>query len=305
VAGLESPDAGTIRFGHRVIFDGATAKSVATHRRGVGLVFQSFALWPHMTAYRNIEFPLRSIRLPRAEREARVAEVARMVDLSPALLNHTPGKLSGGQQQRVALARALVGRPDVLLFDEPLSNLDAHLRSQLRAELHLLHQRLGFTAIYVTHDLNEALGLGDKIAVMHRGRMAQIGTPVEVFEHPETRETARLVGFYRIPREWPESRSLEPEEMFVRPERIKITPLQAVARPQEVVLKGFRVVDLSYLGQFTETTLRWRDHDVQVRSPVSSRDIWWKPGDNVSVSVDRADIRVFGAAGSAATAVPA
>jgi iron(III) transport system ATP-binding protein len=198
LAGLEEPEGGSIRFGPTVVYDKDARVDVAAHRRDVGLVFQSFALWPHMSARANIEFPLRSRRVPVARRRLLVDDVGRLVDLAPDLLAKRPGQLSGGQQQRVALARALVAQPAVMLFDEPLSNLDANLREQLRIDLRALHQELRFTGVYVTHDLVEALALGDQIAVMLDGRIAQLGTPRDVFRHPVTADVAGFLGFRRL-----------------------------------------------------------------------------------------------------------
>ena len=141
------------------------------------MVFQSYALWPHMTVRKNIAYPLQGPQASsRASTDGWVEETAALVDCGE-LLDRYPGQLSGGQQQRVALARGLVARPELVLFDEPLSNLDARLRDQVRAEMHELHRRLGFTAVYVTHDQSEALALGDRLAIMRQGRIEQLGTP--------------------------------------------------------------------------------------------------------------------------------
>jgi ABC-type Fe3+/spermidine/putrescine transport system ATPase subunit len=194
LAGLERPDAGSITIGERVVVDILEKIFVAPERRQLGMVFQHYALWPHMTVAGNIEYPLRKQGIPRAERARLVAEVMKVVGL-PALLDRRPGQLSGGQQQRVALARALVYAPPVLLLDEPLSNLDATLRGQLRRELRQLHERLGTTTVLVTHDQEEAAALADTIAVMHQGHLVQIDAAADLLARPRTRFVAEFVGF--------------------------------------------------------------------------------------------------------------
>ena len=148
--------------------------NLSPDRRSIGMVFQSYALWPHMTVRKNIAYPLRARKLRQGLAGGWVEDIAAVVDCGE-LLDRYPGQLSGGQQQRVALARGLVARPDLVLFDEPLSNLDARLREQVRNELAELHNRLGFTAVYVTHDQSEALALGDRLAIMRQGRIEQLG----------------------------------------------------------------------------------------------------------------------------------
>jgi ABC-type sugar transport system ATPase subunit len=187
VAGLEEPTDGTIRIGDRVVND------VEAKDRDVAMVFQSYALYPHMTVRRNIEFPLRSRNVPKEDRPAIVAEAVRTLDLD-GLLDRRPAQLSGGQRQRVALARAIVRRPQVFLMDEPLSNLDAKLRVQTRAELIELHRRLATTFVYVTHDQVEAMTMGDRIAVMNAGVLQQVGPPQKVYEKPANLFVARFIG---------------------------------------------------------------------------------------------------------------
>ncbi|HEX4906871.1 MAG TPA: ABC transporter ATP-binding protein [Acidimicrobiales bacterium] len=187
IAGLESISDGTLRIGDRVVNDVIPAK------RDVSLVFQSYALYPHMTVARNIESPLLTRKVPVAERRERLADAARMLGLEP-YLERKPGELSGGQRQRVALARAIVSRPSVFLMDEPLSNLDAKLRTQTRAEIVDLHRRLGTTFVYVTHDQVEAMTMADRIAIMSEGRLRQVGTPREVYEAPADLFVAGFIG---------------------------------------------------------------------------------------------------------------
>ena len=187
VAGLEDPTEGTISIGSRIVND------VEAKDRDVAMVFQSYALYPHMTVQRNIEFPLRSRNIPKQSRPAIVAEAARSLGLD-GLLDRRPAQLSGGQRQRVALARAIVRDPEVFLMDEPLSNLDAKLRVQTRAELIELHRRLATTFIYVTHDQVEAMTMGDRIAIMNEGVLHQVGPPQAVYEHPANLFVARFIG---------------------------------------------------------------------------------------------------------------
>ena len=187
VAGLEEPTDGTIRIGSRVVND------VEAKDRDVAMVFQSYALYPHMTVQKNIEFPLRSRNVPKEDRPAIVAEAVRTLDLD-GLLDRRPAQLSGGQRQRVALARAIVRRPQVFLMDEPLSNLDAKLRVQTRAELIELHRRLATTFVYVTHDQVEAMTMGDRIAIMNDGELQQVGPPQDVYEKPANLFVARFIG---------------------------------------------------------------------------------------------------------------
>ena len=193
LAGLESPTSGSIRFGERTVFDADARVDVPPNKRNIGMVFQSYALWPHMTVRRNIAYPLKVRRRTKELREGWVEKTAELVDCG-RLLDRYPGQLSGGQQQRVALARGLVARPDLVLFDEPLSNLDARLRDSVRAELHELHQRLRYTAVFVTHDQSEALALGDRLAIMNAGCIEQYDTPQRVFEQPRTEYVAAFIG---------------------------------------------------------------------------------------------------------------
>jgi iron(III) transport system ATP-binding protein len=193
LAGLETPSAGQISFGPTTVFDADRRVNLSPDKRNIGMVFQSYALWPHMTVRKNINYPLKARKIKEGIKAGWVQETADLVDCG-ALLDRYPAQLSGGQQQRVALARGLVARPELVLFDEPLSNLDARLRDQVRAEIHELHGRLGFTAVFVTHDQSEALALGDRLAIMRNGRIEQYGTPDHVYEHPATEYVAAFIG---------------------------------------------------------------------------------------------------------------
>jgi putative spermidine/putrescine transport system ATP-binding protein len=187
IAGLETPDAG------RVLVAGNDVTALPPHRRNMGVVFQSYALFPHMTAAANVGFGLEMRGVPRDERRTRIAEALELVGLA-GFAERKPAKLSGGQQQRVALARALAIRPDLLLLDEPLSALDAKLREGVRDEIRALQRRVGATTVFVTHDQTEALAMADVVAVMEAGRIEQLGTPEEVFERPATKFVATFVG---------------------------------------------------------------------------------------------------------------
>ena len=196
VAGLERPDAGLITLGERTLFNDAQRIAVPMNHRGIGMVFQSYAIWPHMTVFENVAFPLRVAKQRRYSRE----EVRTLVDqalgtVGLAGYGERPAtRLSGGQQQRVALARAIVHHPQLLLLDEPLSNLDAALREEMRAELRRLQQQIGITAIYVTHDQAEALAMSDVIAVMDHGRIVQFGAPRDIYFRPENEFVASFIG---------------------------------------------------------------------------------------------------------------
>ena len=189
LAGLETPDAGEI------VIDGTSALGRPPHSRQLGMVFQSYALFPHLTVARNVAFGLERHRVPAAEIPGRVADALRLVRLEPEGFGHRrPAELSGGQRQRVALARALVLRPRMLLLDEPLAAVDAKLRRAMQLELRELNRRLGTTFVYVTHDQDEALTMSDRIAVMDGGRLVQLGSPASVYESPRTRFVASFIG---------------------------------------------------------------------------------------------------------------
>ena len=189
VAGLETPDAGTVRV------DGRDVTALPPSERDVAMVFQDFALYPHLSVYENIAFPLKARRTPRREVAERVRETAGLLGIEE-LLGRKPSQLSGGQKQRVALGRALVRKPALFLMDEPLSNLDANLRAQMRGELARLHRETGVTILYVTHDRTEARALATKAVVMDHGRVQQVGTPDDLRRHPQN---AFVAGFMNAP----------------------------------------------------------------------------------------------------------
>ncbi|WP_336991962.1 ABC transporter ATP-binding protein [Leucobacter sp. VD1] len=228
VAGFTTPSEGS------VVCDGAEITSVPPHKRGLGMVFQNYSLFPHLTVRENVEFPLRQRGVPKAERTARALAALELVELHTRA-QAKPGQLSGGQQQRVALARALVFEPRLLLMDEPFGALDRALRERLQLELRRLHRELGITVVFVTHDQEEVLTLSDRIAVFNEGRIEQVGTPEELYEHPATLFVARFIG---------ESNAVAGETIggeFVGAAGVRLTahgvadgPAVAIVRPERV-----------------------------------------------------------------------
>ena len=193
LAGLEHAEGGEISIDDEIVSAPDRNLLVPVHERDIGMVFQSYAIWPHMTVAQNVSFPLTIRKIPATEIARQVDETLKIVGLDK-LRDRRPSQLSGGQQQRVALARAIVGRPKVLLFDEPLSNLDAKLRDGTRSEIRRLQRELGIAAIYVTHDQEEALSMSDRVIVMDRGRIQQVGTPKQLYRRPDNRFVADFVG---------------------------------------------------------------------------------------------------------------
>jgi iron(III) transport system ATP-binding protein len=193
LAGLETPSAGSIRIAGQTIYSAVERRNVPAEKRGISMVFQSYAVWPHMSVFDNVAYGLRVRKLPRAEVAAQVERALDLVQMRD-YATRSASLLSGGQQQRVALARAIAFSPTVVLFDEPLSNLDAKLRAEMRVELRELQRRLDITSVYVTHDQEEALAISDRVIVMHVGGIEQIGTPEDIYHRPKTRFVADFVG---------------------------------------------------------------------------------------------------------------
>jgi ABC-type sugar transport system ATPase subunit len=216
IAGLEQVSSGSISIGGENVTDRDPSE------RGIAMVFQSYALYPHMSVADNIGFGLKLAGLAKAELDARVAEAASILQLTP-LLDRKPRQLSGGQRQRVAIGRAIVRKPKVFLFDEPLSNLDASLRSQMRVELAELHGRLGATMVYVTHDQVEAMTMADQIVVLNGGRIEQVGPPMDLYSRPATTFVAGFIGSPKMNFiEGPEAEALGAKLVGIRPEHLKI-----------------------------------------------------------------------------------
>ncbi|MFB1478972.1 ABC transporter ATP-binding protein [Corallococcus sp. RDP092CA] len=236
LAGLEHPDAGVIRLGDEVV--AGPGVRVPPERRGLGMVFQSYAIWPHRSVEANVAYPLALRRVPRHEVASRVREALRWVRLE-SFAARMPHELSGGQLQRVALARALVAGPRVLLLDEPLSNLDAALREELRAEIAALRARLGTTLVFVTHDQGEALALSDRIAVMNRGVIEQVDTPERLYREPATPFVAGFVGGANVLRGETREGAFHcagTETVFDLPAQAKPGPGTLVVRPEDLEL---------------------------------------------------------------------
>jgi ABC-type Fe3+/spermidine/putrescine transport system ATPase subunit len=264
IAGFEHPDSGRVQVGGRDITD------LPVHRRDMGMVFQSYALFPHRTVAENVAFGLRMREVPKPEIARRVQAALSQVALT-GMEDRKPGQLSGGQQQRVALARALVVEPPVLLCDEPLGALDRKLRQQMQFELKELQKRLGVTLVFVTHDQEEALAMSDRIAVMNKGKVEQVGSPTEIYERPRTRFVADFIGEINILEGGPRARALRPEKI-----RLVSTP--------EARTTG-KVETANYLGG--STLLRVRGVDGQsllVRETHAGERASRVPGDAVGLA---------------------
>jgi len=320
LAGLEHPDTGTIIIAGDVVFDRDRRVSLPPNERDVNMMFQSYALWPHMTVRKNIGYPLKARKINKAECKGWVEETAALVDCGQ-LLDRYPGQLSGGQQQRVALARGLVARPDVVLFDEPLSNLDARLRDMVRAQLHELHTRLKFTAVFVTHDQSEALALGDRMAIMRAGRIEQFDTPESVFEEPGTEYVAEFIGMSnRLPLQRQDGAWVfagetvngdlplagAHDDVFVRlrPDDLMLSPVEQQLPPQSVTFPA-EIVDSEFGGRHMDVIVSVRGTRLHARVPSGSLGGWartLRPGQRITAGfpMDAAiyygadDIRIAG-----------
>lgn len=266
IAGLEEPNKGRIEIGGRVVVDAEAGVAVPSHLRNLGLVFQNYSLWPHMTVLDNVTYPLKARGVKTKEARQRAAEVLELVGCAH-LLARLPGQLSGGQQQRIALARSLAARPRTVLFDEPLSNIDAQLRRVLRAEIRRIHKELRFTGVYVTHDQREGLELGDRVAVMRAGKIEQVGTPEEIHDRPVSGYVAGFLGIAnRLVCQVESGRvrtsvgepdgpwhSVIPDnrrtvELFVRAESLRLAEAGTAADATTCVLRGGVLVDLIGIG---------------------------------------------------------
>ncbi|MHA2327710.1 MAG: ABC transporter ATP-binding protein [Candidatus Hodarchaeales archaeon] len=270
IAGLDKVDSGEIYFKDKIDNVLKPITDLAVRKRDMAMVFQSYALWPHMTVRKNIEFGLTigSRRAPKQERESRIRNALKMV-YAEELINRKPSELSGGQQQRIAVARAIVVNPSILLLDEPFSNLDAKLRIETRSEIRTLIKRIGLTAIFVTHDQSEALSISDRIAVMNKGKIEQVGPPLEIWQHPQNSFVGAFIGEANLitcqVREIKENSALlclpETNECF-RSNQIKGLKLnekaQAILRPQMLDISreekstdssiSGRVIDSMFMG---------------------------------------------------------
>jgi iron(III) transport system ATP-binding protein len=312
IAGLETPSAGRIAFGDAEVFDASRRVNLSPDKRNVGMVFQSYALWPHMTVRKNIAYPLRARKLKNGLKAGWVEDTAALVDCG-ALLDRYPAQLSGGQQQRVALARGLVARPELVLFDEPLSNLDARLRDQVRSEIHELHTRLGFTAVFVTHDQSEALALGDRLAVMRHGRIEQYDTPERIYENPATEYVAAFLGMgNRLVCEYHDGRWVADSQVLqgaavqtaptgracavrLRSDDVSLHPVGDVpARDRTTATAS--VVDAEYAGRHMDVVLLLGGTRLHARIPTGDSGSWARrlaPGDRLVASFRPADAMVY------------
>ncbi len=307
IAGLAELDRG------RVLIGGRDVTSVPTWQRNLGMVFQKYALFPHLTVGENVGYGLRERGTAREEIEQRVAEALALVSL-PNTTHRLPHQLSGGQQQRVAIARAIVYRPDVLLLDEPLSNLDVKLRVAMRAELKRLQRTLGLTTIFVTHDQQEALALSDRIAVMRDGRVEQLGTPEEIYDRPQSTFVADFVGATNIVngivRDWAEDgtvaiaigdagevrannreglRTGDAVNVSIKPERVQ--PVQTTDRDG---LIG-EIESIAYLGSTHSYVVRIGSQRLEMRWPhaVMIEQQPAQPGDRLTIVFDPDSVRLF------------
>lgn len=315
IAGFESPTAGRVSIG------GQVQGHLPPYQRPVNTVFQHYALFPHMTVYDNVAFGLEMQGAKRAEVRSQVEEILELVHL-PGMQKRRPGQLSGGQQQRVALARALVNHPKVLLLDEPLGALDLKLRKAMQVELKSLQEKVGITFIYVTHDQEEALTMSDRIAVMNRGRILQIGSPLEIYEHPTNRFVAdfigetnfipgtlksiapdvrlQLDGGVELPAGWAEE-GLQPGGralLSIRPEKIHLSREDPPSSPPDDRLLAHvagEIVELVYMGTDTRYTVALSERAemaVRLQNTHPDRDRF-RMGERVTLSWERAFARVM------------
>ncbi|MET7335428.1 ABC transporter ATP-binding protein [Nonomuraea sp. NPDC005650] len=317
IAGLETPDRGSIDILGRRVFDRAGSRPVMVppERRRLGMIFQSYALWPHLSVAKNVAYPLEAAKVRKAERQERVARALELVGVSE-VAEQLPGRLSGGQQQRVALARALVAEPSLILFDEPLSNVDAKVREELRLHLLEMQHRIGFTAVYVTHDQVEAMELADRIAVLRNGKIAQLAAPDVVYDSPASRYVAKFIGTanelsaevvgrdettvtvslpgvldrVRLPAPECGRQPAVGERVYViwRPER---TTIVGSARTGDGIVLEAEYLLGRYLGAFGETIATLRDgSEVRVVTP---KPLPKERGAGLRLAVAAADLRVF------------
>jgi putative spermidine/putrescine transport system ATP-binding protein len=273
VAGFETPDSGTIRL------HGDDVTQRPAHVRPVNTVFQDYALFPHMDVVTNVEYGLRVAGVKKTDRRRRASDALAMVRLE-GFAERRPAQLSGGQRQRVALARAIVNEPSVLLLDEPLGALDLKLRQEMQTELKAIQRRIGITFLYVTHDQEEAMAMSDRIAIMNKGVIEQVGTPKEIYELPASAFVASFIGTSNVIVRSGRTQSL-------RPERLRILASGSEA-PEGAIVETGAVVDVVYLGPVTRVYVRLASGDelvaVQTNDARTDQSIALKPGDAVLVA---------------------
>ncbi|KAA0279144.1 MAG: sn-glycerol-3-phosphate ABC transporter ATP-binding protein UgpC [Anaerolineales bacterium] len=293
-AGLEDVTSGEIRINGKVV------NQLGPFERDVAMVFQNYALYPHMTVEENIGFSLQLRKRPRTEIQDKVQKVAAMLELEK-FLHRLPRELSGGQQQRVAIGRAVIREPSIFLFDEPFSNLDAALRLKTRGEIKELHQRLGVTSVFVTHDQEEALSLSDRIAVLRMGHLEQFGTPEEIYSKPATKYVARFIGSPQMDMfagEFTDGRRAyhigSAKVALSKPTQAPNTPVDVGVRAEFVTLgeKGFNAVIrlVQPVGPFTYVTVDWDGGSVTARVNGVSH---LKPKENIKVDIDPEGLLFF------------
>ena len=308
IAGLEDSQKGSISFGGKKVFDASENYNRPTYQRDIGLVFQNYSLWPHMTVARNVEYPLRARGVAKSEIEPRRSRMLDIVQCSHLAARY-PAMLSGGQQQRVALGRALASEPSILLLDEPLSNLDALLRVELRAQLREIHSRLGFTGIYVTHDQSEALSLGSQVAVMRSGRIEQLGTPQDVYEKPVSEYVANFLGIrnnipIRHSGTWSTPAgalkgdlsmlvaSMKDLKLYVRPEHIRLGKASESTATGRLVIENARIADAIYAGSTTDFVLQIGGTTFIASIPAEEAAEYTR-GDVVDIVIDRRHALIY------------
>jgi iron(III) transport system ATP-binding protein len=305
IAGFYQPDAG------RILFDNKDVTRLPAHQRNTGMVFQNYALWPHLTVEKNVAFGLEERGLPKAEIDLRVAEALRAVRLEE-LARRKIHEMSGGQQQRVALARALVVRPACLLLDEPLSNLDSKLRLEMRQEIRRICREFRLTSIYVTHDQQEALSIADRIAILNAGQLLQVGAPAEIYRHPRNRFVAEFIGegnfltghiasrnellevtlghrrlLVAVPHD-PDAISGSPVTLCLRPEAIRIAENQ----PPGQAWRG-KLLETVYLGQVAQHLFRCEEDLLKV-AEINPRPDRFRPGLEYFLCIEPEDITILG-----------
>jgi len=305
IAGFYQPDQG------RILFDGQDVTTVPPHKRNAGMVFQNYALWPHLTVEKNVAFGLEERHFPKAEIDARVAEALRDVRLGN-LAQRKIHEVSGGQQQRVALARAMVIRPTCLLLDEPLSNLDAKLRLEMRGEIRRICRQFELTSVYVTHDQQEALSIADRIAILDAGRLLQVGQPAEVYRRPRNRFVAEFIGegnflsgrvrgrnsLTEIELEdgtvlrasaTPEGSPVAGSKVTIclRPEAFRIAEHQPAGQAMRA-----KLVETTYLGQLAQHRFQWLSDSIRV-SELNPRPGRFLPGQEYDLTVEPEDVTIL------------
>jgi iron(III) transport system ATP-binding protein len=305
IAGFYTPEKGSIKFNE------TRMNEVPAEKRNTGMVFQNYAIWPHMTVAKNVAFGLEMRKIPPEEIVQRVKGALDLVELE-GLEERTPDQLSGGQQQRVALARALVIEPDVLLLDEPLSNLDAKLRVEMRKEIKSLQRKMGITTIYVTHDQKEALAVSDRLAVMNRGKIEQVGNPLEIYGNPKNRFVANFIGLINLFQGTVEHsrkssitiKTVEGLELIVNPiqDVKKGTQVLLAVRPEKIEIHphGFTtstgttlegtIEGIEYVGDLSRYNIKTKYQDINADQYSPSIDTFFNLGDNVTLQINRDDI---------------